>query len=254
MAHGGDASVATNGFWSALTIATTQQLAGALLHRGQRLRHLGAPASQTPGGDIAANLASFRNLQMFDGDGTDPQGAARLIAQARGVDAHWQGPGAVAPAGAALERPLRPGHAGVQVAGNLAAEKARDPLDRLKRFLVPQQIAAPPGKPWKTGAPRMLPSHCIGRSSAAAAGSGQRCTRYVFCEPDADGKPQLQRQGGVALAGHVHRAGTPSRIAEAGAHQHGHRDSPHARCTSSASIRASSSSAKTSAPRAACTP
>jgi 2-oxoisovalerate dehydrogenase E1 component len=39
---GGEASVATNGFWSALTMATTLRAADALLHRGQRLRHLGA--------------------------------------------------------------------------------------------------------------------------------------------------------------------------------------------------------------------
>ena len=38
---GGEASVATNGFWSALTIATTLIAADALLYRGQRLRHLG---------------------------------------------------------------------------------------------------------------------------------------------------------------------------------------------------------------------
>ena len=39
---GGDASCATGGFWSALTIATTQQLPLLILHRGQWLRHLGS--------------------------------------------------------------------------------------------------------------------------------------------------------------------------------------------------------------------
>ncbi len=42
VAHGGEASTATSGFWAALNIATTQQTAGAVLHRGQRVWHLGA--------------------------------------------------------------------------------------------------------------------------------------------------------------------------------------------------------------------
>ena len=39
---GGDASCATGGFWSALTIATTQNLPLLILRRGQWLRHLGS--------------------------------------------------------------------------------------------------------------------------------------------------------------------------------------------------------------------
>ena len=41
VAHGGEASTATNGFWAALNIATTDAPAPAVFHRGQRLRHLG---------------------------------------------------------------------------------------------------------------------------------------------------------------------------------------------------------------------
>jgi len=37
---------------------------------------------QTPGGDIASNLKSFRNLHVLDGDGTDPGHAARLTQEA----------------------------------------------------------------------------------------------------------------------------------------------------------------------------
>ena len=37
---------------------------------------------QTPGRDIAANLASFAGLTIFNGDGTDPVEAARLIDEA----------------------------------------------------------------------------------------------------------------------------------------------------------------------------
>src|SRR5215217_3681426 len=82
--HGGDASVATNGFWSALTIATTQKLP-VLFYIEDNQYGISVPSSfQTPGGDIARNLASFSNLQILSGDGTEPAEAARLLDQAIG--------------------------------------------------------------------------------------------------------------------------------------------------------------------------
>ena len=69
---GGEASVATNGFWSALTIATTLTLP-LLFYIEDNGYGISVPSSfQTPGGDIAANLASFRNLLVRNGDGTEP--------------------------------------------------------------------------------------------------------------------------------------------------------------------------------------
>jgi len=54
---GGDASVATNGFWSALTLATTQKLP-MLFYIEDNQYGISVPSSfQTPGGDIAKNLA-----------------------------------------------------------------------------------------------------------------------------------------------------------------------------------------------------
>src|SRR6187551_974699 len=78
---GGEASVATGGFWSALTIATTQQLP-LLMYIEDNGYGISVPSEyQTPGKDIAANLASFRGLTVLNGDGTDPQQAAELIAK-----------------------------------------------------------------------------------------------------------------------------------------------------------------------------
>ena len=72
MVLGGEASVATNGFWSALTIATTLTLP-LLFYIEDNGYGISVPSSfQTPGGDIAANLASFRNLLVRNGDGTEP--------------------------------------------------------------------------------------------------------------------------------------------------------------------------------------
>ncbi|HFC30905.1 MAG TPA: pyruvate dehydrogenase, partial [Oceanospirillales bacterium] len=82
---GGDGSVATNGFWSALTIATTQQLP-QLFYIEDNGYGISVPSEfQTPGANIAKNLASFKGLTIFSGDGTNPEQAAELIAQAHNV-------------------------------------------------------------------------------------------------------------------------------------------------------------------------
>ena len=82
---GGDASCATGGFWSALTIATTQQLP-LLIYIEDNGYGISVPSDyQTPGKDIAANLASFAGLTIFNGDGTEPEEAARLIDEAVGA-------------------------------------------------------------------------------------------------------------------------------------------------------------------------
>ena len=47
---------------------------------------------QTPGGDIAANLASFSGLHVLSGDGTEPAEAARLIDEAVGHVRGGNGP------------------------------------------------------------------------------------------------------------------------------------------------------------------
>ena len=63
MALGGDGSVAANGFWSALTMATTLRLP-LLFFIEDNAYGLSVPSRlQTPGGDIAANLESFNGLQ-----------------------------------------------------------------------------------------------------------------------------------------------------------------------------------------------
>ena len=79
VALGGEASVATNGFWSALTMATTLKLPMLFYIEDNGLGISVRGEMQTPGGDIARNLASFSNLFIRDGDGTDPEQASRLL-------------------------------------------------------------------------------------------------------------------------------------------------------------------------------
>src|SRR5512145_3531127 len=78
---GGDASVATNGFWSALTIATTLQLPMLFYVEDNDLGISVRSTFQTPGANIARNLQSFANLLVRDGDGCDPAASARLLGE-----------------------------------------------------------------------------------------------------------------------------------------------------------------------------
>jgi 2-oxoisovalerate dehydrogenase E1 component len=133
---GGDASVATNGFWAALTIATTQKLP-MLFYVEDNQYGISVPSSyQTPGGNIAENLASFKNLQIFSGDGTEPAEAAHLLKLAV---AHVRG--RKGPAMLRLTVPRLQGHSfqdtqAYKTEEFVQSEWARDPLPKLKSYLV----------------------------------------------------------------------------------------------------------------------
>ncbi|MGI8931943.1 MAG: alpha-ketoacid dehydrogenase subunit alpha/beta, partial [Sphingomicrobium sp.] len=131
---GGDASCATGGFWAALTIATTQALP-LLFYIEDNGYGISVPSTyQTPGGDIAPNLASFSGLTIFSGDGTDPAEAARLIDEAVGHVRGRQGPALIR-----LTMPRLEGHSfqdtqTYKTAEQVRDEWARDPLPKLKAF------------------------------------------------------------------------------------------------------------------------
>lgn len=131
---GGDASCATGGFWSALTMATTQQLP-MLFFIEDNGYGISVPSTyQTPGQDIAANLASFKNLEIFNGDGTEPEEAASLIGQAFAHVRSRKGPALIR-----LTVPRLEGHSAqdtqaYKTEDQIAAEWARDPLPKLKKL------------------------------------------------------------------------------------------------------------------------
>jgi 2-oxoisovalerate dehydrogenase E1 component len=137
---GGDASCATGGFWSALTIATTQSLP-LLIYIEDNGYGISVPSQyQTPGRDIAANLASFAGLTVFNGDGTDPSEASRLIDEAM---THVRTKRA--PALLRLTVPRLEGHSfqdtqTYKSEAEVKAEWARDPLPKLKSFVANLQI------------------------------------------------------------------------------------------------------------------
>ena len=207
VAHGGDASTATNGFWASLNIATTERL--PLLYFIEDNGYgISVPSSrQTPGGDIASNLASFHNLRILSGDGSDPEAAAALIETA--VAAVRSGEG---PAFLRLTVPRLSGHSGQDTqayksAEEIAAEQARDPLLNLRKRLVPAVLAEADWKALEDEANHAAMAALATVESRPQAFSDP-VTRYAFTERRRDGSMELQRQGGLQGEGIAPIAGT----------------------------------------------
>ncbi|MBI3244440.1 MAG: pyruvate dehydrogenase [Chloroflexi bacterium] len=137
VALGGDGSVAANGFWAALNIATTLRLP-MLFFIEDNGYGISVPSRyQTPGGDIAANLASYGGLRVLEGDGADPDDAAEKISQAV---AHTRANG---PCLLRMRVPRLAGHTFIDDQAykspeERADDQARDPLLRLRdHYLTP---------------------------------------------------------------------------------------------------------------------
>jgi len=197
--HGGDASVATNGFWSALTLATTQRLP-MLFHIEDNGYGISVTSNyQTPGGNIAANLRSFAGLTVREGDGTDPESASQLIGQAVAKVREER-----APVLLRLTVPRLSGHSGQDTQAykspdTLAAEHARDPLTGLRKYLVPNLLSAAQWSDLAAQA-RADVEVAIERALARPQPDPTSITRHVFSEHAESGSPQWQRQGGLSPA------------------------------------------------------
>ena len=137
----GDGAVASNGFWAALTIATTLELPILFVVEDNGYAISVKTPAQTPGANIAANLASFKQLAIWDGSGTEPAETADLVVQA--VDHVRSGKGAAL---LRLTVPRLSGHSSVDNQAyksqeTLASEWARDPIPALHRYLVPELMS-----------------------------------------------------------------------------------------------------------------
>src|SRR5260221_4384966 len=208
VAHGGDASTATNGFWAALNIATTERLP-LLFFIEDNGYGISVPSrQQTPGGNIARNLEGFRGLRVLDGDASDPMTAAALIENA--VTGVRSGGG---PALIRLVVPRLSGHSGQDTqtykgAEEIAAEKARDPLERLRAQLVPNIVSA---VDWdlEIAQARQAGAEALAAVERRSAPDPKRVRRYLFSEIAADGSVEIQQQGGAYAEGIVPPPGTP---------------------------------------------
>ena len=207
---GGEASVATNGFWAALTIATTQKLP-MLFYIEDNGYGISVPSSfQTPGGDIAANLASFGGLEIISGDGTEPAEAAALIDSAVAHVRARKGPALLR-----LSVPRLQGHSfqdtqTYKSETRVADEWARDPLPKLRVFLedalleqgewdaigerarADAEAAREQAEARPVADPETVIRHVFSEAGALQAMGGQRTHGYV--PPPSDATPQAEGQ------------------------------------------------------------
>jgi 2-oxoisovalerate dehydrogenase E1 component len=198
---GGDASAATNGFWSALNIATTLALP-MLFYIEDNGFGISVPSTlQTPGGNIAANLRAFRGLSIVEGDGGEPAEAADLIASAVARVRRER-----APLMLRLTVPRLSGHSGQDTQAykspaTLADEVARDPLKRLRTHLVPRELSA---AEWsaQSDAARAQVEAAVERALERPRPDPAQLTRHVFWH-EPDGTQALQEQGGLMPEDHV---------------------------------------------------
>jgi 2-oxoisovalerate dehydrogenase E1 component len=198
---GGDGSVASNGFWSALTIATTQKLP-MLFYIEDNGFGISVPSSfQTPGGDIAMNLASWRGLQIFSGDGTEPAEASRLIDEAVGYVREQRGPAMLR-----LTVPRLQGHSAQDTQTYKSSEIVqsewdRDPLPKLRAYLVPALMSE---QEWSDLEAKACSDAEAARERAEARAVSQpsEVMQNVFFESE------LQVEGGMFNHGYVAPQGT----------------------------------------------
>ncbi|WP_340105501.1 alpha-ketoacid dehydrogenase subunit alpha/beta [Rhodohalobacter sp. 8-1] len=138
---GGDGSVATNGFWSAITMATTLHLPVLFFIEDNGFGISVGSELQTPGANIANNLRSFKNLRIFDGDGTTPNDAAELIETSVSYVRDRKGPALIR-----LTVPRLNGHSyqdnqSYKDDELIKKEQKNDPLKKLKSFVVPKILS-----------------------------------------------------------------------------------------------------------------
>ncbi len=197
----GEGAVATNGFWSALTIATTEKLP-MLFYIEDNSYAISVPGEkQTPGGNIAKNLASFTNLFLLEGDGTNPEESQFLIKKA--VQHTRQGTG---PALLRLTLPRLSGHSGQDTqgykpAGLVEKERTNDPLQKLNSFLVPKIISKKEWDQIEADAESAV-QEALQLALKRGEPASENIFRHVFCERKKDGAVEVQHCGGLAPSGH----------------------------------------------------
>jgi 2-oxoisovalerate dehydrogenase E1 component len=183
---GGDGSVATNGFWSALTIATTQNLPVLFYIEDNGYGISVTSEYQTPGANIADNLASFKNLSIWQGSGTNPEEAFDLLQKGVSHVRARKGPAMVR-----LTVPRLNGHSyqdnqAYKPEALVKKEKASDPLFAVKKLFSEAE--------WKNLEKEA--QTIVDQSAKAAlnrpAPEVAKVKKYVFSEPD-----EVQDIGGL---------------------------------------------------------
>jgi 2-oxoisovalerate dehydrogenase E1 component len=202
-ALGGDGSTAANGFWAALNIVTTLQLP-YLFFIEDNAYGISVPSGfQTPGGNLAKNLSSFTNLCVLEGDGTDPIEASSQIDQAVQHVRSGEGPALLR-----LRVPRLNGHSFVDNQSYKStelreAETARDPLAKLRDFMLDQKLIDKAG--WDQLERSVLAEVRASCDRALAQPEPDRstATRHVFFDVS-----NLQQIGGAQADGFTFKVGS----------------------------------------------
>ena len=192
---GGEGAVATNGFWSALTIATTLELPLLFVVEDNGYAISVKGHLQTPGGNIAANLASFANLAVWDGSGTDPAEAAELVQAAVSHVRAGRGAGLLR-----LTVPRLSGHSSVdnqayKSKAELQAEWQQDPIAAIHDYLVPALMS---DGQWEALVAAARQEVAEARDAALAQPHGDPSTVTQFVWSDSE---RPQQVGGLVAAG-----------------------------------------------------
>ena len=212
VALGGEGSVATNGFWSSLTMATTLKLPMLFYIEDNGLGISVKSEMQTPGGDIAKNLSCFGNLLVRNGDGTNPVESEKLLAE---VVKHVRS--GAGPALIRLTVPRLASHSGpdnqkgYRTEAEIAADAARDPLPKLRAHLVPSTLSE---KDWKKLEADVARDVGVALEGARArpAPASDKVKRFVYAETRGAG--DAETMGGLSAEEIAALGGTETAAAE----------------------------------------
>jgi len=201
VAHGGEASCSTSGFWSSLTMATTMKLPMLFYIEDNGYGISTTSEKQTPGKNIAANLASFKNILILDGDGTDPAVTSALVLQSIQHLRAGKGPVLLR-----MTVPRLSGHSAQDTQAykspdQISAEQARDPLPKLHDYLVPALLSEAEWCSIEQAANEEVAS-ALKKAKARSQPESHDICRHIFCEDKEDGTADIQIQGGLAPSGH----------------------------------------------------
>lgn len=203
---GGDGSVATNGFWSSLTMASTLELPMLFVIEDNGYGISVPRDLQTPGGNIVENLKSFKNITLFDGDGTDPEKAAPMLKRAVTQVRNRKGPALVR-----LTIPRLSGHSGQDNQAYkpkklLDWEKKNDPLKKLEKLLLEKHFSQ---KQWNDLQKEVEDEvrQALQRVEERDEPDPAKATEHQIFDDENDGSDKIQVQGGLLPEGHQFPAG-----------------------------------------------
>jgi 2-oxoisovalerate dehydrogenase E1 component len=199
---GGDSSMSTSGFWSALNIATTNNLPH-LFYIEDNGYGISVPQTvQTPGGDQVANLSAYKNLLIVDGDGTDPIETPKLIKQALAHVRSGKGTCLLR-----LKVPRLCGHTfqDTQTYKSeelIKEEQAKDPLPKLRDHLINKGLFT--AQSWQKFCDDITNEVAQATELAIAQPDPDPANlkRFVFSEANLAEKTDIQLRGGLWASGH----------------------------------------------------